>query len=75
MFLIYRAPSGECVQSVSRGTFNELRYVDTDHSDDAFSGSFVQSWEAVGDIKNNEAGTETGVSVFTLDITVTSAPC
>jgi hypothetical protein len=67
------------VQSVNRRTFDELRYVDTDHSDDAFtgqfSGSFVQSWDAVGDTKGNEVGTKTGVSAFTHDITVTSTPC
>ncbi|MEU8413127.1 hypothetical protein AB0C24_10075 [Amycolatopsis japonica] len=77
--LLYRAPVGECIHSVSRGTFDELRYVDTDHAVDVFagriSGSFVQSWEAVGDTKGNEAGTKTGVSVFTHNLTVTSAPC
>lgn len=77
--LIYRAPVGECIQSVSRGTFDELRYVDTDHAVDSFtgqvSGSFVQSWEAVGDTSGNEAGTKTGVSIFTHNLTVTSAPC
>ncbi|PRY41703.1 hypothetical protein [Umezawaea tangerina] len=77
--LIYLEPIGECVQSVNRGTLTNCatwtRTTPATRSPVIFSGSFVQSWEAVGDTKGNEAGTKTGVSVFTHDITVTSAPC
>ncbi len=79
LVLLYRALAGWCVQGVSHGTFDELRYVDTDHSVDGFtgqiSGSFVQSWEVVGDTSGTEAGSETGASIFTHNLTVTSTPC
>jgi hypothetical protein len=76
--LVYLAPVGECIQSVSTATVDRLRYVDTDHALDTFvgqPGGLVSQWEIVGDLFGSEAGTRTSVDVFTRDITVTSVPC
>jgi hypothetical protein len=63
---------------VSTRTVDRLTYVDTDHALDTFvgqPGGFVSRWEIIGDTDGNEAGTRTGVDVFTGDIAVTSVPC
>lgn len=77
--LIYQAPLGQCIRSASRGVYDELRYRDTDHALDVFGGqvvgSFVSRWEAMGDTDGSEAGTRTGVSIFTSTFTVTTGAC
>jgi hypothetical protein len=78
-FVIYVAPTGQCIVSVNRGTFDELQYRDTDHDVDVFGGqvvgSFVQQWRAVGDTAGNEAGTRTGAAISTFTFTATVQPC
>jgi hypothetical protein len=78
-FLIYVAPPGQCVVSVSRGTFDELRYRDNDHGVDTFPGqvtnSFVREWSIVGDTSGDEAGTETGAALSTFTFTANVQAC
>jgi hypothetical protein len=78
-FLIYVAPAGQCITSVNRGTFDELRYRDTDHDVDVFggqvAGSFIQQWRVTGDTAGNEAGTRTGAAISTFTFTATVLPC
>ncbi|SRR6266496_3241291 len=77
--LIYQAPAGQCVVSVSVGDYDELTYRDTDHAEDVFagqvSGSFVATWFAVGDTTGDEAGTKTGAAVQTFAMTANVQPC
>lgn len=77
--LIYEAPVGQCVVSVSRGDYDEITFRDTDHAVDNFtgqvSGSFVSGWSIVGDTTGNEAGTETGAAVTTFAMTANVQPC
>jgi hypothetical protein len=79
LFLIYVAPAGQCVRSVSRGTFEEIQYRDTDHAVDDFPGqvtnSFVRDWSFVGDTAGNEAGTRTGAALSTFTFTADVQPC
>jgi hypothetical protein len=78
-FLIYVAPAGQCVRSVSRGTYEEIRYRDTDHDVDVFAGqvtdSFVRDWSFVGDIDGSEAGTRTGAALTTFSFVADVQPC
>ncbi|WP_152546789.1 hypothetical protein [Amycolatopsis orientalis] len=78
-FLIYVAPAGQCVQSVSRGGYEEIRYRDTDHAVDVFAGqvtdSFVSEWSFVGDTNSSEAGTRTGVALTTFSFVANVQPC
>ncbi|RSN52585.1 hypothetical protein DMH01_41145 [Amycolatopsis sp. WAC 04182] len=78
-FLIYVAPAGQCVLSVSRGGYEEIRYRDTDHAVDAFGGqvtdSFVSGWSFVGDTNSSEAGTRTGVALTTFSFVANVQPC
>lgn len=78
-FLIYVAPPGQCVQSVSRGTYDEIRYRDNDHGVDSFdgqvAGSFVNDWSFVGDTGGDEAGTETGAALTTFTFSANVQPC
>lgn len=77
--LIYEAPAGQCVTSVSRGDYDEITYRDTDHAEDHFagqvSGSFVSDWWIIGDTSGDEAGTETGVAIQTFAMTANVQPC
>lgn len=78
-FLIFVAPPGHCVRQVSRGTYDEIRYRDTDHAVDNFpgqvTGSFVSSYAFVGDTDGPEAGTRTGMAIGTFTFTATVSPC
>ena len=77
-FVIFTAPPGECVQSVSRETFDELVYRDTNVNIDVFgpqnAASFVQRWESTGDTRGEDAGVKTGVDIFTAPMIVNTAP-
>ena len=78
-FLFFQAPAGQCIESVSRDMFEPISYTDTaTDRDDNFPGapgSFVSSWSFVGDTGGNEAGTRTGVVIFTPPMSVTYGPC
>ena len=78
-FLIYVAPPGQCVRSVSRGGYEEIRYRDTDHAVDAFVGQvtdgFVSGWSFVGDTDGSEAGTRTGAALTTFSFVADVQPC
>lgn len=77
-YLIFQAPTGECVQGVSTGTYAEIDYVDDDHANDllpGLPGSFVSVWNVVGDTPGDEAGTETGVSIGTNSFAVFTVAC
>jgi hypothetical protein len=78
-WLLYQAPVGQCVRSVSLGRTEELSYRDTDHAADVFGqqvvGSFVRTWDVMGDTPGDEAGTETGAAVFTHTFTADVQPC
>jgi hypothetical protein len=77
--VIFVAQPGQCLQSINRGTFDQLNYTDTDHDVDVFpgqvTGSFVQQWEVVGDTDGPEAGTKTRLQIVTKSITVTTFSC
>ena len=77
--LIYAAPPGQCVRSVNRGTFEEIRYRDSNHAADNLpgqvAGSFVSGWSFVGDTTGNEAGTETGAALSTFSFTADVQLC
>lgn len=75
---IYYAPTGLCVSGVSVGTVNNSHYRDTDHDVDVLTpggASFVSKYEVVGDTNGSEAGTRTGVTVYTKAFTVRLVPC
>jgi hypothetical protein len=78
-YLIYIAPAGQCVRSVSRGIHDEVRYRDTDHDVDTMTGqivgSFVRSYSFVGDIVGEEAGTRTGMAIGTYSFTADVRAC
>jgi hypothetical protein len=75
---LYDALPGRCIKSVNVGTHDQLEYTDTDHEVDVFPGqtrSFVDVYEVVGDTPGDEAGSETGVAIFTKPFIVTTVSC
>jgi hypothetical protein len=78
-YLLYTAPAGQCIVSVSRGEFDEIEYIDSDHDNDIFpgqvTGSFVRTWTFVGDTAGSEAGTRTGAAVTTFAFTADVQRC
>ncbi len=79
LYLIYVAPTGQCIKSVSVGTYEEIRYLDNDHAADVFNnqvvGSFVRQWNFMGDTGGDEAGTRTGVAITTRSFQANVQPC
>jgi len=77
-YLIYTAPAGNCIRSVTEGTFDELRYLDSNWAVDIFPhqvDSFVREYNLLGDTNGGEAGSRTGMAITTVPIHADVQPC
>jgi hypothetical protein len=78
-YLIFVPAAGQCIVSVSKGTYDELQYTDNDTTLDNFSGqvvgSFVKSYSVIGDTAGDDAGVDTGFHINTFTFSVTTQAC